>query len=86
MEKSKRVLENSRREAMRKIRFVIIMGLVFAVSLFLFYSEPTVHSEENENHCFTCHTNPRKLIEITREIARASKDKPGASIATEGEG
>jgi hypothetical protein len=71
---------------MKKMKFMITVGLFFAVCIFLFYSDPAVRSQEKENHCFTCHTNPRKLIEITREIARASKDKPGASIATEGEG
>ncbi|MGD2099994.1 MAG: hypothetical protein PVG35_20660 [Desulfobacterales bacterium] len=40
----------------------------------------------SENHCFTCHTNPRKLIQITREIAQAQKDKPGKSSKIEGEG
>jgi len=39
-----------------------------------------------ENYCFTCHTNPRKLIEITRELAKSNMDKPGASAETEGEG
>ena len=71
---------------MKKMKFMITAGLFFAVCLFLFHINPEVRSQEKENHCFTCHTNPQKLIEITREIARASKDKPGASIATEGEG
>ena len=69
---------------MRAIKFVITVGLVFAVSLFL--SSPTAQSAKKENYCFTCHTSARKLIKITREIARADKAKPGASVATEGEG
>ena len=40
----------------------------------------------SENHCFTCHTNPRKLIQITREIAKANKGKPAKSSKIEGEG
>jgi hypothetical protein len=71
---------------MRAIRFLISVGLVFAVYLFLPYDSPAAESAGKENHCFTCHTNARKLIKITREIARADKGKPGASVATEGEG
>ena len=71
---------------MRAIKLVICSGLVFAASLFSFYSSPKAHSVEKENYCFTCHTNARKLIKITREIAKADKDKPGGSAETEGEG
>ena len=71
---------------MRAIKFAISVGLVFAVSLFLPYGSPAAESAGKENHCFTCHTSARKLIKITREIARADKGKPGASVATEGEG
>jgi hypothetical protein len=61
-------------------------GLVLAVSLFFCLGPPAAWSVEKENHCFTCHTNPRKLAEITREIARADQARPGASVETEGEG
>jgi len=71
---------------MRTIKVVVCLGLVFAVSLFLFYSSPGARSAEKENYCFTCHTNARKLIKITREIAKADKGKPGGSAETEGEG
>ena len=71
---------------MRSVKFLISAGLVCAFSLLLFYGSPVVRSAEKENHCFTCHTNPRKLIQITREIARADKGKPGASVESEGEG
>ena len=47
---------------------------------------PAARSAPTENHCFTCHTNPRKLIEITREISKTNLNKPGASTETEGEG
>jgi hypothetical protein len=40
----------------------------------------------SENHCFTCHTNPRKLIQITREIAEANKGRPAKSSEIAGEG
>ena len=61
-------------------------GLVLAILLLFVLGPPESRSVENENHCFTCHTNPRQLIKITREIARADQAKPGASIETEGEG
>jgi hypothetical protein len=60
--------------------------LALAVSLLLLYGSGTARSAEGENHCFTCHTSARKLIKITREIAKADKGKPGASAETEGEG
>jgi hypothetical protein len=71
---------------MRAMKFLISVGLVFAVCLFFPYGSPAAESVGKENYCFTCHTNARKLIKITREIARADKGKPGASVATEGEG
>ena len=71
---------------MKAIKFAVSAGLVFVVSLFLFYGSPTAQSAEKENHCFTCHTSARKLIQITREIAKADKGKPVGSTETEGEG
>jgi hypothetical protein len=61
-------------------------GLTAAACLLLLIGTPAGPCAREENHCFTCHTNPRKLIEITREIARADQEKPGASVETEGEG
>jgi hypothetical protein len=71
---------------MKIIKFAVSIGLSFAVSLFFIYGGGTVGSAQKENHCFTCHTNARKLIKITREIAKANKGKPGTSAETEGEG
>ncbi|MCK5044924.1 hypothetical protein KAR26_04340 [Candidatus Parcubacteria bacterium] len=68
------------------MKVVICFVLVFTASFFSFYFSPVARSTEKENHCFTCHTNARKLIKITREIAKANKDKPGGSAETEGEG
>lgn len=71
---------------MKAVKLAIVAGLVVSVCLLFMGETPEVQSAQQENHCFSCHTNPRKLIEITREIARADQDKPGASIETEGEG
>ncbi len=71
---------------MRRIENVASVGVAFAVCLFLFCNSPELRSAEQENHCFSCHTNPRKLIKITRNIAKTDKGKPGASAETKGEG
>jgi len=71
---------------MKAVKFAVVGGLIVCVCLLSLGETPSVRSAQQENHCFSCHTNPRKLIEITREIARADQDKPGASIQTEGEG
>ncbi|RZB30489.1 MAG: hypothetical protein SRB1_02769 [Desulfobacteraceae bacterium Eth-SRB1] len=60
---------------MKVIKFAVSVGLVFAVSLFLSFDSQKAWSAEKENYCFTCHTNARKLIKITREIAEANKGK-----------
>ncbi len=71
---------------MKAIKFAVSVGLIFAVSLFLFFDTQRAWSVEKENYCFTCHTSARKLIQITREIAEANKGKPGASTEAEGGG
>ena len=71
---------------MKPVKFSIISAIVLTVCLILFYDGQTGRSAGAENYCFTCHTNARKLIKITREIAKANKGKPGGSVETEGEG
>ena len=71
---------------MKSVKFTIIIALVLTISLVLFYGDQMARSADGENYCFTCHTNARKLIKITREIAKDNKDKPGGSAQTEGEG
>lgn len=71
---------------MKPVKFTIIIALALSISLVLFYGDEKACSAEGENYCFTCHTNARKLIKITREIAKANKGKPGGSAETEGEG
>ncbi|MGD8367680.1 MAG: hypothetical protein PVG78_08560 [Desulfobacterales bacterium] len=71
---------------MSAVKHAIGGGLLSAVCLLFLMATPGKLSAQQENHCFTCHTNPRKLIEITREIAMADQEKPGASVETEGEG
>jgi hypothetical protein len=62
-------------------------SIVFALFFLLIIPENmSLSVGASENHCFTCHTNPRKLIQITREIAKANKDKPAKSSKIAGEG
>ena len=61
-------------------------AMVLMVCVLFFSNGRMARSADEENHCFTCHTNAGKLIKITREIAKADKDKPGGSAETEGEG
>ena len=68
------------------VKGIVIVVCVLGLSLFLLQNSREARSADQENHCFSCHTNPRKLIEITREIAKSQKDKPGASAETKGEG
>jgi hypothetical protein len=66
---------------------MLMAGIVFALLFSIMISANlSVSAAASENHCFTCHTNPRKLIQITREIAKANKGKLAKSSKTEGEG
>ncbi|WP_300460143.1 hypothetical protein [Desulfobacula sp.] len=71
---------------MSAIKIKTCLGVILAGVLFLPYNSPGVHASDTQNFCFTCHTNARKLIKITREISRINKGKPGGSIETSGEG
>jgi hypothetical protein len=67
--------------------WILMVGIVFALLFSIIVSANlSVSAAASENHCFTCHTNPSKLIQITREIAEANKGKPAKSSKTEGEG
>ncbi|MGD8504695.1 MAG: hypothetical protein PVF76_17380 [Syntrophobacterales bacterium] len=63
-----------------------VFGILALVVSFYFPGDSWSEATTGENHCFTCHTNPRKLIQITREIAEARKGEPAKSAAIEGEG
>lgn len=68
------------------IKWIPCLLLALGVSFLLFEVNLPASPAERENHCFTCHTNARKLIKITREIASSQKDKPRAAVKSEGEG
>lgn len=62
------------------------LGILAVVVSLCFSGNSWSQATTGENHCFTCHTNPRKLIQITREIAKTRKGEPVKSAAIEGEG
>jgi len=66
---------------MKYLRYVclpIVSSLIFVLG-----NPPLVQAYE-DTQCFICHTSAKKLIEITREIART---RPAVTSAeTEGEG
>jgi hypothetical protein len=54
------------------------------ISVFLISFGPLSSQAYEDTQCFICHTSAKKLIEITREIAKA---RPAVKSAeTEGEG
>ena len=66
---------------------MLATSIVWALFFLLIVPENiSVSIGASENHCFTCHTNPRKLIQITRDIAKANKAKPAKSSEIAGEG
>jgi len=72
-------------QTMKPLRNAAFSVLALVVSLY-FLGDSWSQATTSENHCFTCHTNPRKLIQITREIAKARKGEAAKSAAIEGEG
>ena len=59
--------------------------VMLIVVLFLFIGGATSWADADDNQCIDCHTSPRKLITITREIAKTA-EKPAVSVETVGEG
>jgi len=61
-----------------------VIGLVVAFCLTFIRGNPFIGQASGESQCFKCHTSAEKLIEITREIAKA---RPALERAeSEGEG
>lgn len=71
---------------MKRIKFAMHLSMALAICLIFFGIGGEVRSADDENHCFTCHTNAGKLIKITRAIQKANKGKPKGSAETKGEG
>ena len=66
------------------MKYFSVMGLAVALCLVLIPGNPFISQASEESQCFKCHTSAKKLIEITREIA---KIRPAVKSAeSEGEG
>jgi hypothetical protein len=66
------------------MKYVRPIVLVIIFCLFLIPAFPLTGRAYEDTQCFQCHTSAKKLIEITREIA---KTRPAQkSSETEGEG
>ena len=57
------------------IIFILIIGIIFV---------PLNGTSDNKNQCIECHTSAKKLIDITREIAKTRP--PTKSAEQEGVG
>jgi hypothetical protein len=68
------------------IKGIVVVVWVLGLSFILLQNDREACFADQENHCFSCHTNARKLIEVTRNIKKGQKAKPGASAETKGEG
>ena len=61
-----------------------VIGLAVAFCLVFIPGNPFISLASGESQCFKCHTSAEKLIEVTREIAKA---RPAFEYAeSEGEG
>jgi len=71
---------------MKWVARTLPLGMLLVLFLFVPQRGVATSSDQEVNQCFSCHTNARKLIQITREIAKAAKDEPKAEVTSEGEG
>jgi len=61
-------------------------SLVWFIPLLIFFlPHPAVAVEAQESSCVACHTSPRKLIEVIREL-EASKPRVEKPAESTGEG
>jgi len=70
---------------MKVMKISVSVVLVFAVSVLMSFVNQNAWSADTQNYCFTCHTDAKTLIKITREIAATNKGKTAAA-ESEGEG
>jgi hypothetical protein len=71
---------------MKTIKLSACFAFIVGIFFLLMWGGRVARSVENKNQCIACHTNAKSLINITRELAKLQKDKPGGSPETSGEG
>jgi len=66
------------------MKYFRVIGMAVALCLAIILSNTLICQAYEDTQCFKCHTSAKKLIEITREIA---KTRPALKSAeTSGEG
>jgi hypothetical protein len=69
---------------MRPLKWITYsLLLVLFVSIFC---KAESQAPPRRSQCFSCHTNPGKLIKITRELAKDPDYRPSKSALIKGEG
>ena len=63
---------------------VRLCALILVFSLFLIPTQSSISQAYEDTQCFQCHTSAKKLIEITREIAKTRPVVKSAEIEGEG--
>jgi pyridoxal biosynthesis lyase PdxS len=78
--------QNRRSCAVKSYKFLVGIVSVFVGSFLLFFGNQPVQAAESESQCVICHTSPKKLIKITREIAKSNEGKSATESKSKGEG
>ncbi len=66
------------------MKYFRVIGLAIAFSLIFIPGNIFICQAYEDTQCFKCHTSAKKLIEITREIAKTRPALKSAETAGEG--
>ena len=66
------------------MKYSRVIGLVIAFCLVFIPGNPFISQAYEDSQCLKCHTNAKKLIEITREIAETRPAIKSAEIEGKG--
>ncbi len=66
------------------MKYLRLIGLAIAFCLIFIPGSPFSSQAYEDTQCFKCHTSAKKLIEITREIAKTRPALKSAETAGEG--
>ncbi len=66
------------------MNYVRLIALILIFSLSLIPASPFKGQAYEDTQCFQCHTSAKKLIEITREIAKSRPAVKSSEIEGEG--
>ena len=66
------------------MKYFRVIGVAIAFCLTFIPGNPFISQAYEDTQCFICHTSAKKLIEITREIAKTRPAIKSAEIEGEG--